>query len=303
MTSGDPLGAPQGMSSGDPLGGGPPPEPPRPAEPPGGLFGGPAGAVAAPTPEPAPFDRPEGGAGFGSPSPPGGDATRFDAGPPSEAAPPPLPAAVSVPQPAAPPPFAAPPAPPIQEHGTEQYAAAPPAYAQPPVAAPAGPPAAAGAPGSAYELKRPIGRQVILYALSFGLWGFYWFYDTRKKLNGEMGKPDDAGVKTACMLIPIYNIFLIYQLWDDLNTVRTQNYRLPDLNVTVLLVVGIFVPFGIFWAFPKVADALNEYWDHRTQGQAREAPVTGTEKLLACVGLAFLALYLLFIIVFIALLA
>jgi len=140
---------------------------------------------------------------------------------------------------------------------------------------------------------------VILYAMSFGLWGFYWFYDTRKKLNGEMGKPDDAALKTTCLLIPFYNLFLIYQLWDDLNTVRTQNYRLPDLNVTVLVLVGFLVPFGVFWSFPKIADALNEYWDHRTQGQAREAPVTGIEKILAGVGLAVLALYVVLFVVII----
>jgi len=269
------------------------------------MFGGPPGGAAAPVPvpvpvpEPAPSGPPEGTVAFGPPGPSGEEATRFDAGPPPEPEPEPapLPAAASVPQPAAPPPFAAPP---IQEHGTQRYAAAPPANAQPPAPAAAPPP---GASSDAYALKRPIGRQVILYAMSFGLWGFYWFYDTRKKLNGEMGKPDDAGVKTACMLIPIYNIFLAYQLWDDLNTVRTQNYRLPDLNVTVLVLVGFLVPFGVFWSFPKIADALNEYWDHRTQGQAREAPVTGIEKVLACAGLGLLLLYLIFIILVVALAA
>jgi hypothetical protein len=285
------------MSSGDPLSSGAPPEPAStPADPFGGLFGGPSGAV--PAPAPVSPDLPEGTAAYDLPGPPEGDATRFGAAAPPE--PPPLPAAASVPQPAAPPPFASPPAPPIQEHGTQRYAAAPPANAQPPAPAAAPPP---GASSDAYALKRPIGRQVILYAMSFGLWGFYWFYDTRKKLNGEMGKPDDAGVKTACMLIPIYNIFLAYQLWDDLNTVRTQNYRLPDLNVTVLVLVGFLVPFGVFWSFPKIADALNEYWDYRTQGQAREAPVTGIEKVLACAGLGLLLLYLIFIILVVALAA
>ncbi|MGI8595454.1 MAG: hypothetical protein ACR2ML_14025, partial [Solirubrobacteraceae bacterium] len=302
MTSGDPLGAPQGMASGDPLGGGAPREPDPPSEPRGELFGGPPGAIAAPGPTPGLSDPPEGTAGFGPPASFEGEGTRFDAGRPPDAPPsPPLPAAASVPQPAAPPPFAAPPAPPLQEQGTQRYEAPAPAYAQSP-AAPPGAPAATGPSASAFELKRPVGRQVVLYAMSFGLWGYYWFYDTRKKLNGEMGKPDDAGVKTACMLIPIYNIFLIYQLWDDLNTVRTHNYRLPELNVAVLLVVSI-VPFGVFWTFPQVANALNEYWDHRTQGQAMEAPVTGVEKVLACVGLGLLALYLVFLILIIALAA
>ena len=85
--------------------------------------------------------------------------------------------------------------------------------------------------------------------------GLLLVYDTRKKLNAELGKPDDAGVKTACLLIPIYNIILIYQLWDDLNTLRNRDFGLPDLNVVVLLVVAIFVPFGVY-SYRKVANAL-----------------------------------------------
>ena len=205
--------------------------------------------------------------------------------------PPPPPAAASAPPPAAPPPFSAPPPP--NEPGTQAYgppagyAPAPAGYAPAPAGAraagygqaPAGPPQpTTGAEASPNALKRPIGRQIALLILSFGLWGFYWFYDTRKKVNAELGKPDDAGVKTACMLIPIYNIILIYQLWDDLNTLRTRNFGLPDLNVVVLLVVAIFVPFGVFYSYPKVANALNEYWDHRTQGRATEGRLPASRR-------------------------
>lgn len=255
--------------------------------------------AAPPVPPPPPpgdeitrFDRPP------SPPPPlqsppqGGEAARFDPPPPGAA------------------PFAPPAAPapaPAGEPGTQGYGAQawPPAVAGaygpggPPVAAPpVGPPVpTAGSDAPSYALKRPIGRQILLFILSFGLWGFYWFYDTRKKLNAELGKPDDAAVKTACMLIPIYNLVLIYQLWEDLNQLRTRSFGLPEYNSAVLLIVAALVPFGVFYSYPKVATELNQYWDVRTQGRATEAPLTSIEKIMTGIGAAVLALYVLVIVI------
>jgi Zn-dependent protease len=231
-------------------------------------------------PHPAPPRPPEPYRDAGL-SPP--DHGRFDGG--ANASPPPA----APPRPAAPPhaaAFAAP-APPVaapagyQPQQAERYGAG----------AAAAPARTAGAVASPYALKRPIGRQIVLLILSLGLWGYYWFYDTRKKLNSELGKPDDAGVKTACLLIPIYNYILVYQLWEDLNRLRKGKFGLPDLNSLVLLLIAIFIPLlGPLYALPKVAIALNEYWDYRTQGQARDAPMTTIEQALAAVGLVLLVL-------------
>lgn len=247
------------------------------------------GPFAAPAGEPVPEPEPASRHGDALLAPDG-----MTAGDPLAGSPPPPPLGVAA-VPFAPP---GPPAP-AGDPGTQAYPAAPAAYGGPPVAAPpAGPPVpTAGSDASPYALKRPIGRQILLFFLSFGLWSFYWFYDTRKKLNAELGKQDDAAVKTACMLIPIYNLVLIYQLWEDLNGLRTRNFGLPEYNSAVLLIVAVIVPFGIFYSYPKVATELNQYWDVRTQGRATEAPVTTIEKVLAGVGAAILALYVLVIVI------
>ena len=108
-------------------------------------------------------------------------------------------------------------------------------------------------------------------------------------------------MKTACLLIPIYNYFLIYGLWEDLNKLRKSRFGLPDMNSLVLLLFAIFIPFAVLYSFPKVAIALNEYWDHRTHGQARDAPVTRVEKILAAIGPVLIALVVVLIVLAVAL--
>ena len=222
-----PLGETRGLSSGDPLAAppsqpGPPPAPhgdplaapPSQPGPPPAPHGDPLAAPPSqPGPPPAPHGDPLAAAlpEPEAPAPPQGNpfagssedtgATRFDAPPPDMPSPPPPPAATSAPPPAAPPPFSAPPPP--NEPGTQAYgppagyAPAPAGYAPAPAGAraagygqaPAGPPQpTTGAEASPYALKRPIGRQIALLILSFGLWGFYWFYDTRKKLDSGTGQ-------------------------------------------------------------------------------------------------------------------
>ncbi len=304
---GDPLLAPHGLASGDPLAGSPPPQPSK-------QHGDPFAAQSASPPtgdETARFDQPP----YRPPPPPAVEAAPFDQPPDRLPPPPPGDEITTFDRPPPPPPpggeaarfdpppgtQAYPPAPPVEPGAQAGRPAVAGAYGQggPPVAAPpVGPPVpTAGSDAPSYALKRPIGRQILLFILSFGLWGFYWFYDTRKKLNAELGKPDDAAVKTACMLIPIYNLVLIYQLWEDLNQLRTRSFGLPEYNSAVLLIVAVLVPFGVFYSYPKVATELNQYWDVRTQGRATEAPVTSIEKILAGIGAAILALYVLVIVI------
>lgn len=304
---GDPLLAPHGLASGDPLAGSPPPQPSE-------QHGDPFAAQSASPPtgdETARFDQPPNR----PPPPPADKAAPFDQPPDRPPPPPPGDEITTFDRPPPPPPpggeaarfdpppgtQAYPPAPPVEPGAQVGPPAVAGAYGQggPPVAAPpVGPPVpTAGSDAPSYALKRPIGRQILLFILSFGLWGFYWFYDTRKKLDAELGKPDDAAVKTACMLIPIYNLVLIYQLWEDLNQLRTRSFGLPEYNSAVLLIVAVLVPFGVFYSYPKVATELNQYWDVRTQGRATEAPVTSIEKILAGIGAAILALYVLVIVI------
>jgi hypothetical protein len=195
---------------------------------------------------------------------------------PGEPPPPPPP-----PAPLAPPP--PPPPPPYQPPG-----AIPPGYQQ----APSG-----GGPAfGELAIKRGVGRVIGFSILSFGIYTYYWFYVTRKQLNGETRSTDDAGLYTAGLLVPILNVIITYWLWRDICVLR-QRAGLPPFNVVLWLVLTMFVPGAALIVYPMVVTRLNEYWDARTHGAAVTAPVTRGEKIVVGVGLAFWALFLLIIVI------
>lgn len=151
-----------------------------------------------------------------------------------------------------------------------------------------------------YAVKRGVGRVLGFSVLSFGLYGFYWFYVTREQMTREVGGDDNAGLQTAGLLVPILNIFIIYWLWRDINIARTR-VGLDEFSIPVYLVLSLLGLSPIFYCL--VVSKLNEYWDRRTNGQATDAPVTGGEKAVVAVGLVLLVLYIVFILLIIILAA
>ena len=56
-----------------------------------------------------------------------------------------------------------------------------------------------------------------------GTWTFYWFYGTRRLLDGELGRGrDDALLHTLGLLVPVLNIFVLYWLYRDLDELRRR---------------------------------------------------------------------------------
>ena len=202
--------------------------------------------------------------------------------PGSAPAPPPAPGGQPTPPAGGPPP----PPPPPPGQGVAPAATAP-------------PPAPAPALAEGYAVKRPVGRVVLFSILSFGLYAYYWFYVTRKQVNLELGKDDDAALYTAGLLVPILNIFIVYWLWRDIADLRARA-GLEPFNPIVYLLLCL-IPFAAIVIYILVLQKLNEYWDVRTNGQAVDAPVTTGEKVVVGIGLAFFALW--FLIVLIAIVA
>ena len=149
-------------------------------------------------------------------------------------------------------------------------------------------------PSEAYAVKRGMGRVWGFSVLSFGLYGFWWFYVHRKLVDGELGHGrDDATLHTVGLFVPILNYFVLYWLWRDISALRVR-VGLPDFPA------GAYVAGAIFLApvlYSMVLVKLNEYWDVRTQGLATEAPVTTGEKVVVGIGAAFFVLWVLLIVV------
>ena len=120
-------------------------------------------------------------------------------------------------------------------------------------------------------MKWPMARVIIFSILSLGVYGFYWFYVTRKQVTQQIGGSDNAGLQTLGQIVPILNFVIIYWLWRDISALR-ERVGLTEINVTlyiVLLVVGYIL----------VLNGLNEYWETSTNGQAVNKPITIGELL------------------------
>src|SRR5947209_7563218 len=92
---------------------------------------------------------------------------------------------------------------------------APPAYAPPPPVAP-------GAAVGDLAIKRSGVRCFWATLASFGVYSYYWFYQYRRLMFAELGKPDESGLHTAGLLVPIVNYYLIYLLWKDISDARVR---------------------------------------------------------------------------------
>jgi hypothetical protein len=146
----------------------------------------------------------------------------------------------------------------------------------------------------AYAVKRPLGRTFGFTVLSLGSYLYYWLYVTRRQLDGEIADGrDDALMHTLGLLVPGLNFFVTYWLWRDLDFLR-RRIGLSEFPVVGYLIGSIFLA-PVFYSI--VLNRLNEYWDVRTGGLATDAPVTGTEKVIVWIGTAFLALWLVLVLI------
>jgi hypothetical protein len=142
-----------------------------------------------------------------------------------------------------------------------------------------------------YAVKYSLGRAWGFTLLSFGLWLIVWFHRTRRLLDGELARGrDDALVHTIGLLVPIWNIFVLYWLYRDLDELRRWN-GLPGVEVPLYTAGGALAPAVMY---SIALGRFNELWDTRTQGLAVESPVTTAEKVVLAVGGAFWLLYVLF---------
>lgn len=149
-------------------------------------------------------------------------------------------------------------------------------------------------PAEAYAVKQGLGRAWGFSLLSFGIWTYWWFYVTRKLLDGEKGEGrDDAVLHTLGLLVPILNFFIVYWLWRDISQLRARVGQ-PDFPAGAYLVGSIFLA-PVVYSFVLVK--LNEYWDVRTQGLATDSRVSTGEKVAVAIGALLWVLWVLVIVI------
>jgi hypothetical protein len=144
--------------------------------------------------------------------------------------------------------------------GYDQPPGAPPAYGQPPTA---GQPTPYGQdyppPGSPGEI-RSTGLGIFLYIITFGIYGWYYFYKTHDEMKRHTGTGLGGGIALVlAIVIGIVNPFLLSDEVGKLYTRRGQ--QPPVTGITGLWVFpGCFIIVGPFIWFAKTNGALNDYW-------------------------------------------
>jgi hypothetical protein len=153
----------------------------------------------------------------------------------------------------------------------------------------------------AYAVKYGLGRCIGYSVLSFGAWSFYWFYVNRRLVDGELAQGrDDALLHMFGLLVPVLNVFVTYWLWRDYNRLRVV-HGLREFPAVEYSIGAIFLA-PVFWCL--ALGPINEYWDVRLRGWAREVTrATTAERILIGTGIALWALWVLSIVLLIVLLA
>jgi nicotinamide riboside transporter PnuC len=81
--------------------------------------------------------------------------------------------------------------------------------------------------------------QVLLFVVTFSLYGIYWWYRTNQQLDAGTSTDISPGLRTVGMLIPIYNLVVIWRFSNDATAVTDQD--------GLLLFVAFIVFAPVIW--------------------------------------------------------
>ena len=97
--------------------------------------------------------------------------------------------------------------------------------------------------------------QVILYIITVGIYGIYWFYATLKELHQANGSAAGAGWWTALSIIPIANLFAVWHHAHQYAQFIGEKY--PGIAIFILWLV--FAPAVWFLAQRDLNRAASYY--------------------------------------------
>lgn len=161
--------------------------------------------------------------------------------------------------------------------------------------------------GNEYSNKFPIKKLIILSILTLGIYNYYWFYRNWKYIKEETKKDISPILRTIGLLIPIYNIWLVYdQFRAIIQLANKKKIKTKYFPITLTLTFIFFsywgalsriggspqeYPIKILLFFPLILLPLiciqkyfNLYWD-KTQKLPIRTDFSGGEVILIIVGI------------------
>jgi hypothetical protein len=96
-----------------------------------------------------------------------------------------------------------------------------------------------GSGGTSHIKYRNMFIQVILYVITLGIYGLYWFYVTFNEMSTANGKTEDTGcLWTFLLLIPIASLFSLWK--HSMEYAEFVDNKYPGIAVFILWI--LFAP-------------------------------------------------------------
>ncbi|MDR1818690.1 MAG: hypothetical protein LBR15_00390 [Methanobrevibacter sp.] len=113
-----------------------------------------------------------------------------------------------------------------------------------------------------YSNVIPLRRFVFTFILTFGFYGYYWFYKNMSLLKEYHGLEINVKFRTLVYIfVPLGNLVVLYDLINTMkyyiNKKGIESYS-PFLNIMGFMLFG-FTPLGA-WFYVNVQESFNEYW-------------------------------------------
>lgn len=102
--------------------------------------------------------------------------------------------------------------------------------------------------------QRPIGKQILLAIVTFGLYGVYWAYVNHEEIKQHSG--DGVGGALGAVIYLVANIVTLFLLPIEIKKMYVRDGKASPVGPATAFWILLF---GIPW-YVKCQSALNDYW-------------------------------------------
>lgn len=115
--------------------------------------------------------------------------------------------------------------------------------------------------------QRSIGVSILLYIVTFGLYGIYWSYKTHEDIKRNSGEGVGGVLGLVIwIVIGVVSAFLIPSEIGKMYAARGKTAPVKGLTGLWLVPFGILIIPAFVW-FVKVQGALNRHWQEEAAAQ------------------------------------